>query len=50
MARIITEGISARGVEVKIMLLKSYHRSDIAREMPDCGALIAGRLNSTDVS
>ncbi len=42
MARIIAEGISNSGVEVKLLSLKSFHRSDIAKEMLDCGALIVG--------
>jgi len=42
MARAVAEGLSAGGAEVKLMSLKSCHRSDIATEMLDAGALVVG--------
>ena len=49
MARMITEGIACKGVEVKLMSLRSFHRSDVASELLDCGALVVGSptLNNT---
>jgi flavorubredoxin len=42
MARAIGEGLSAAGTEVKMMPLKSSHRSDVAAELLDAGALLVG--------
>jgi flavorubredoxin len=42
MARAVAEGLCAGGAAVKLMSLKSCHRSDIATEMLDAGALVAG--------
>ena len=42
MARAIEEGLAANGATVKVMSLKSDHRSDVATEILDAGALIVG--------
>jgi len=42
MAYMIAEGLTQNGVDVKLMSLKSVHRSDVAKEILDCGALIVG--------
>lgn len=42
MARAIAEGVVAGGAEVKILPLKANHRSDVAGELLDAGALIVG--------
>jgi len=42
MACAIAEGLRSGGCESKVMSLDSYHRSDVATEMLDAGALIAG--------
>jgi flavorubredoxin len=42
MARAIGEGLSAGGASVKMMPLKSCHRSDVAAEILEAGALIVG--------
>ena len=42
MARAIGEGLTAGGAEPKLMALKGSHRSDIATEVLDAGALIVG--------
>jgi flavorubredoxin len=42
MARAIAEGVAAGGSAVKVMPLKSCHRSDVAGELLDAGALIVG--------
>jgi flavorubredoxin len=42
MARAIAEGLTAGGTEVKVMPLKSSHRSEIAVEVLDAGALMVG--------
>jgi len=42
MARVIAEGIAGTGVEVSLHSLKASHRSDIAKEILDCGALVIG--------
>jgi len=42
MAYMIAEGLTQNGVDVKLMSMKSVHRSDVAKEMLDCGALIVG--------
>ena len=42
MARAISEGLENEGVHVKLMSLKSNHRSDVATEILDAGALVAG--------
>ena len=48
MARAVGDGLAAAGVSVKLMPLKSCHRSDVATELLDAGALIVGSpsLNS----
>ena len=48
MARAVSEGLKAGGTEVKVMSLKACHRSDVAAEMLDAGALLVGSptLNS----
>jgi len=49
MARAIGDGLAAGGASVKLMPLKSCHRSDVAYEVLDAGALIVGSpcLNNT---
>jgi flavorubredoxin len=42
MAEAVAEGILAGGVPVKVMPLASNHRSDIATELLDVGALVVG--------
>jgi flavorubredoxin len=42
MARAIAEGLEAGGASVKVMSLKADHRSDIAHEVLDAGALFVG--------
>jgi flavorubredoxin len=42
MALAITEGLIAGGIEVKLMSMDACHRSDVAYELLDTGALIAG--------
>ena len=42
MARAIGEGLSAGGASAKLMPLGSCHRSDVAAEMLDAGALLVG--------
>jgi len=42
MALAITEGLTAGGIEVKLMSMDACHRSDVAYEILDAGALIAG--------
>jgi len=42
MARAIAEGVTAGGSAVKVMPLKSSHRSDVAGELLEAGALIVG--------
>jgi len=42
MARAIGDGLAASGASVKLMPLKSCHRSDVATEVLDVGALIVG--------
>ncbi|MEA3471171.1 MAG: FprA family A-type flavoprotein, partial [Thermodesulfobacteriota bacterium] len=42
MARAIEEGLVAGGARVKIMSMGSSHRSDVAYEVFDAGALVAG--------
>lgn len=42
LARAVAEGLAEGGTAVKVMPLKSTHRSDIAVELLDCGALLAG--------
>ncbi len=42
MARAICDGLASSGVSTKIMPLDSSHRSDVATEMLDAGALIVG--------
>jgi len=42
MALAITEGLISNGVEVKWMSMDACHRSDVAYELLDAGALIAG--------
>ncbi len=49
MARAIGEGLAASGIETKLMPLKSCHRSDVAAEILDAGALLVGSptINNT---
>ena len=42
MAETIVEGLGEEGVEVKLMHLRSYHRSDIITEIMNAGAVIVG--------
>jgi len=42
MAIAITEGLTAVGADVKLMSMDACHRSDVAYELLDAGALIAG--------
>ncbi len=42
MARAVAEGISAEGCPVKVMPLNGSHRSDVATELLDAGALVVG--------
>jgi len=42
MAESIAEGLSAGGIGVKLMNIDACHRSDVAYEMLDAGALIVG--------
>jgi flavorubredoxin len=42
MARAIGEGLAAGGAGVKLLSLKSSHRSDVATEILDAGALLVG--------
>jgi flavorubredoxin len=42
MALGITEGLLAGGIDVKLMSMDACHRSDVAYEILDAGALIAG--------
>jgi len=48
MARAIVEGLAAAGAEVKVFPLSGSHRSDIATELLEAGALVVGSptLNS----
>ena len=49
MARAIGDGLRAGGVTVRIMPLRSSHRSDVATELLDAGALLVGSptINNT---
>jgi flavorubredoxin len=49
MALAIAEGLLAGGIEVKLMSMDACHRSDVAYELLDAGALIVGSstLNNT---
>ncbi|MHC4563168.1 MAG: flavodoxin domain-containing protein, partial [Planctomycetota bacterium] len=42
MAQSIHEGLMAEGVPAELMLIRDCHRSDIATELLDAGALIVG--------
>jgi len=42
MARAIGEGLAANGTSIRIMPLRSCHRSDVVTEMLDAGALLVG--------
>ena len=42
MARAIAEGIAGCGVETKVLPLRANHRSDVATEILDAGALLVG--------
>ena len=42
MAKAIADGLTAGGASVKVMKLRAAHRSDIATEVLDAGALIVG--------
>ena len=45
MARAISEGLVAGGASAKVMQLRACHRSDIATEVLDAGALLVGSPN-----
>ncbi len=49
MARAIGEGLTAGGARVKLMPMSGNHRSDVATEMLDAGALLVGAptINNT---
>ena len=42
MARAVAEGLSQRGISVKVMSLEANHRSDVAYEILDAGILAVG--------
>jgi flavorubredoxin len=42
MARAIADGLDAGGARVKVMKLRAAHRSDVATELLDAGALVVG--------
>ena len=42
MAKAISEGLASGGVDVKLMNLRSSHRSDVATEILDAGAFVVG--------
>lgn len=42
MARVIADGIAEKGIDVRVMPLSASHRSDVATEMLDAGALLIG--------
>jgi len=42
MARALEEGLIAGGARVKVMSMDAHHRSDVAYEVLDAGALVAG--------
>ncbi len=42
MARAVAEGLQAGGARVKVMPMSGAHRSDVATELLDAGALLAG--------
>lgn len=42
MARAIAEGLAEEGIPTKVMPLRASHRSDVATELLDAGALIVG--------
>lgn len=42
MAKAISEGLSSGGLKVKFMSMDEFHRSDVAYELLDAGALIVG--------
>ncbi|MDP7420769.1 MAG: flavodoxin domain-containing protein, partial [bacterium] len=42
MARALCDGLAQGGTEVKLMKLRSSHRSDVATEVLDAGALLVG--------
>jgi flavorubredoxin len=42
MARVISEGLAAGGLQVKLMEMGSVHRSDVAYELLDAGILAVG--------
>jgi flavorubredoxin len=49
MARVISDGLASAGTSAKVMRLDSSHRSDVATEILDAGALVVGSptLNNT---
>jgi flavorubredoxin len=49
LARAITEGLTEKGVSVRLLPLKASHRSDVALELLDAAALLVGSptLNNT---
>lgn len=42
MARAVSEGLSSEGADVRLMSLRGSHRSDVATEILDAGAVIVG--------
>lgn len=42
MALAVAEGLASRGVEVRLLSMAENHRSDVAREILEAGALVAG--------
>ena len=42
MARSVAEGLFAGGADPRVMDLKAHHRSDVATELLDAGALVVG--------
>jgi len=42
MARAVSEGLAAGGLNVKLMSMDVFHRSDVAYELLDAGALVVG--------
>jgi len=45
MARTLTDGLAAGGARVKLMNLRASHRSDVATELLEAGALLVGSPN-----
>lgn len=49
MVRVIADGLSSGGCPVRVMPMSSCHRSDVATELLDAGAMVAGAptINNT---